>query len=162
MKSLIQGCGLLIIGALSVTSYSLTTSIKNNLPDGDKLIYGRLVQSYRKQNISDVVAQKNLLEVNYPNSIHMDNALYLSGLLQVQNNRIPEGLKDLSKLEKNYPQSLKRPSALFAKAMAYQKLNLPVQEKLVLQSLVKKYSGSIESQKAWVELRLLNERKVKR
>ena len=152
---------LLLIGAAGISSHALTPPMRTSLPDGDKLIYGRLIESFRKQNIADVVAQKSLLEKNYPNSVHMDNALYLSGALQVQNNRIPEGLKDLSKLEKNYPNSLKRPSALFAKALAYKKLNLPNQEQAVLQSLVKKYVGSVESQKAWVELRLINERKTK-
>lgn len=153
---------LLLIGVMVFSSHAAVPSIKSQLPDGDKLIYARLLEAYRQQKVKDVVDQKNLLVKNYPNSIHMDNALYLSGNLQIQKNRIPEGLKDLSFLEKNYPQSLKRPSALYAKAVAYQKLNLPQQERSVLQTLVRKYAGSTESQKAWVELRIMNERKVKR
>lgn len=160
-KIFLQSC-LVILSVVGVSSYGVSTPIKSQLPDGDKVIYGRLVEAYRQQKLKDVVNQKNLLQKNYPGSIHMDNALYLSGLLQVQKNRIPEGLKDLSALEKNYPKSLKRPSALFVKAMAYQKLNLPVQQKSVLEELTKKYAGSVESQKAWVELRLMKEKKVKR
>ena len=163
-RALLKIC-LILLGGVSSSLFALNMPIKNSLPDGDKLIYGRLVEAYRQQKVNDVVAQKVLLEKNYPSSIHMDNALYMAGVLQIQRNRIPEGLRDLSKLEKNYPQSLKRPSALYAKAMAYQKLELPKQQRSVLDSIVKKYAGSVESQKAWVDLRLMNERgqrKVKR
>ena len=162
IRKLFQQSGLILLGVVGILSYAVSTPIKSQLPDGDKLIYGRIVEAFRQQKVKDVVDQKNLLQKNYPGSIHMDNALYLSGLLQVQKSRIPEGLKDLSQLEKNYPTSLKRPSALYAKAIAYQKLNLPAQQKSVLEELTKKYSGSVESQKAWVDLRLMKEKKVKR
>lgn len=162
VKKTLQLSGLLLFSVISFSVFAANSPIKAQLPDGDKLIYGRLLEAYRQQKVKDVVDQKNLLLKNYPGSIHTDNALYLSGLLQIQKNRIPEGLKDLSNLEKNFPKSLKRPSAMFAKALAYQKMNLPVQQKSVLQSIVKNYAGSLESQKAWVELRLIKEGKVKR
>lgn len=162
VKKILQQSILVFVSVVGVSAYAVSTPIKNQLPDGDKVIYGRLLEAYRQQKVKDVVDQKNLLQRNYPTSIHMDNALYLSGLLQIQRNRIPEGLKDLSNLEKNYPKSLKRPSALYAKAMAYQKLDLPHQQQSVLHELTKKYAGSVESQKAWVELRVMKEKKVKR
>lgn len=123
-------------------------------PEGERLIYSRLVDSYRRNNLAEVLRQRQLLEKNYPQSIHLDNAYYLGGMLQFQNARYGEAVRDFNVVTDRFPKSNKRSSALFAMAMTYERLGLKPQTRSVLQTLIKEYPGSQESQRAWMHLQM--------
>ncbi len=125
-----------------------------SLPEGEKAIYLRLVESYRKADIKATYKYRDLMLKNYAKSAYADNALYLAGLLDYQRGRVAEALENFGELIKRYPNGNKRPAALYAKSVAYSKLNLPQISKQLLEEITRVYPGSPESQRAWIDLRL--------
>jgi len=123
-------------------------------PEGERLIYSRLVDSYRRNDLAQVIQQRQLLEKNYPSSIHLDNSYYLSGMLQFQSGRYGEAIRDFNTVTDKYPKSNKRAASLFAMAMTYERLGLKPQSKSVMESLIKEYPGSQEYQRAWMHLQV--------
>lgn len=123
-------------------------------PEGERLIYSRIVDSYRRNDLVQLVRQRQLLEKNYPSSIHLDNAYYLSGMLQFQNARYGEAVREFNTVTDRFTKSNKRPAALFGMAMTYERLGLKTQMRSVLEALLKEYPGSQESQRAWMHLQV--------
>ncbi len=151
-----------IIGALTLFSainpvFAAVPKKLNAFPEGDRLIYSRLVDAYRRNQFEHVIQQRQLLEKNYPSSIHLDNAYYLSGMMQFQNGRYGEAIRDFNTVTDRFPRSNKRPGALFAMAVTYDRLGLKPQAARVLESLIKEYPGSQESQRAWMQMKLLKQ-----
>lgn len=149
MKSI---CAILVFGsnlALAAVPGKLTS-----FPEGERLLYSRLVEAFRRNQLSTVVQQRQLLEKNYPKSVHLDNAYYLTGMLEFQNGMYGEAVRDFNKVTDLFPKSNKRPSALFALAATYDRLGLKPQAVRVYQSVIKDYPGSPESQRAWMQLQL--------
>ena len=126
----------------------------SQFPEGDRMVYSRLIESYRRGDAAAVTKQRNLMVRHYPKSVFLDNAYYLSGVLDFQSNRLGEALKSFDTVTDKFPLSNKRVSALFAMAMTYKKLNLGRQSHSVFKKIIKEYPGSPESQRAWVQLRM--------
>ncbi|MGL1148021.1 tetratricopeptide repeat protein, partial [Vibrio parahaemolyticus] len=80
----------------------------NAFSEGERLLYTRVVEAYRKGDLNETIKQRELLARNYAQSIHLDNAFYLTGVLQFQNNRFAEAVRDFGFVEKHYPKSNKR------------------------------------------------------
>jgi TolA-binding protein len=150
MKQLVMS----LLVCLQMPAFAAVPKKLTYFPEGDRLVYGRLVDLYRKNQLASAVQQRDLLAKNYPQSVHLDNAFYLTGMLNFQNNRWAEAVRDFGTVADKYPSSNKRPGALFALAMTYDKLGLRPQSDRVLNQLVKQYPGSVESQRAWMQLRL--------
>lgn len=145
-------CAILVLGsnlALAAVPGKLTA-----FPEGERLLYTRLVEAFRRNQLAMVQQQRQLLEKNYPHSIHLDNAYYLTGMLEFQNGMYGEAVRDFNKVTDQFPKSNKRPSALFALAATYDRLNLRAQAIRVYQSVIKDYPGSQESQRAWMHLQM--------
>ncbi|MGE4131305.1 MAG: tol-pal system YbgF family protein [Bdellovibrionales bacterium] len=123
-------------------------------PEGERLVYSRFVEHFRKNEVSKAIQQRRLLEKKYPSSVHLDNAFYMTGMLHFQNENFAQALSDFGTVTERFPRSNKRPSALFAKAVTYEKLSLPNQAARVYQMVIDEYPGSQESQRAWMHLRI--------
>ncbi len=134
----------------------------NAFKDGERLVYTRVVEAYRKNNLSGVVKSRQILEKNYPNSIHLDNAYYLTGMLQFQNQQIGEAVRSFNTVTDRFPQSNKRPAALFALAMSYKRLGLQPLQLRVMNEITKQYPGSPESQRAWMQMKIEKSGSLKR
>ncbi len=145
---------LVIATLIPISGFAAVPKKLSHFPEGERLIYGRLLDSYRRNQLSKVIEQRNLLERNYPASIHLDNAYFLSGTLLFQNGQYGEAIRDFNIVRERFPKSNKRPSALFGLAMAYDRLGLKELANKVLQQLLKEYPGSQESQRAWMQLRI--------
>jgi TolA-binding protein len=143
----------------SVATFAATPPKLNAFSEGERLLYTRIVEAYRKNDAAELTRQRDLLAKNYPKSVHLDNAFYLSGVLEFQNNHMSEAVRNFGIVADRYPHSNKRPAALFAKAMTYQKLGLKPQASHVLNEIVKEYPGSQESQRAWMQLKIAGETK---
>lgn len=134
-----------------------------SFPEGERLIYTRLIESFRRNDLSEVMRHRRILEQNYPNSIHLDNAYYLLGMLEFQNQRFGEALRSFGRVREAFIKSNKRPSAMIGMAMTYERLNLAPQARRVFEQVAREYPGSPESQRAWMHLKLEKEKlKVKR
>jgi TolA-binding protein len=123
---------------------------------GEKVAYAEIIQNYRKENLSQTVKSVEVLLKFYPKSVYADNALYLMGILYMKNNQMGPAIRSFDQVIKDYPKGNKRASAMFAKSIAYKNLSLNGNAKRYLQDVIKSYPGSVESQRAWVELRLMN------
>jgi len=124
-------------------------------PEGELAIYKRILEAYRDRDANRLERFNKLLLQHYPKSAFADNGLYLAGLLELNQGRIAKAVKNFGLVTDKYPDGNKRAAAMYGKSVAYSKLNLQKLSKKVLQEIVKEYPGSPESQKAWVELRLL-------
>jgi len=136
------------------TAISKKAALGANLPEGEKAIYLRIVEAFRRGDIKETYKFRDMLVKNYPKSIYGDNAFYLAGLLDYQRGRVAEAVKNFGEVVKRYPHGNKRAAALYAKSMAYSKLNLPHISKKLLEEITKIYPGIPESQMAWIDLRL--------
>jgi TolA-binding protein len=146
--------GLLAILIATPVLHAAVPQKLNAFAEGERLVYTKLVEAYRRNQYAEVIAQRQILEKNYPNSIHLDNAYYMSGMLEFQNMRYANALKDFNVIRYKYTKSNKRASALLATAVTYQKLNLVPESHRVFSYVMKEYPGSPESQRAWMQLKL--------
>ena len=121
----------------------------------EKDIYSKAIASFRQRDGAGLSAATMILQKKYPNSVHVDNAIYLDAILTMQNKAYTPAIRKLETVIRSYPKGNKRVSALFAKGIIYKRLNLITQSKHVLTQVVKEYPGSPESQRAVTELRLL-------
>jgi outer membrane protein assembly factor BamD (BamD/ComL family) len=161
--SVIQWVSTLTLSTFAAAAFAAIPSKKlSQFPEGERLIYTRIVDAFHKNSLDEVVRQRALLERNYPLSIHLDNAYYLTGMLEFQSGRFGEALKSFDVVRDRYEKSNKRPAALFGIAMTYQRLNLQEQARRVFDRIMKEYPGSPESQRAWMNVRMEKEVKVKR
>ena len=151
-KHMVMTAWLVILTSLPATA--AVPQKLNAFPEGERLIYGRLVEAFRRNQLADVIKYRQSLEKRYPSSIHLDNAYYLSGMLQFQNARYGEAVRDFNTVTDRFTKSNKRPAALFALAMTYERLGLKPQSNRVLQTVVKEYPGSPESQRAFMHLKV--------
>ena len=141
--------------ALALTSFANAAIPPrlNAFSEGERLVYGKVVQAFRENKLPEAVKQRNLLVKNYPMSVHLGNAFYLTGVLEFQKNRYANAVRDFGIVADRYPLSSKRAAALLAKAKTYELLGLRSQAERLLRILVKDYPGSQESQQAWIELK---------
>jgi TolA-binding protein len=148
----------LVISALMlIFSAPVFAAVSKNLkyfPEGERLTYTKLLEAYRGGKLDEVKKQRDIMAKNYPNSVHLDNAYYLSGMLELQSDHYGEAVQDFGVVSHRFVRSGKRPSAMFALGVTYQRLNLPKQAQSVFQNLRKEYPGSAESQRAWMQMRL--------
>ena len=134
----------------------------NAFSEGDRLVYTKLVEAYRKNQRAEAINQRRLLEKNYPQSVHLDNAYYLNAMLDFQEGRMADAVRGFGVVRERFPKSNKRPAAMLAMAMSYQKLGLRPQSVRVLNLIRKEYPGSPESVRAGMHLRMEKVNSVKR
>lgn len=147
---------------MSVSAFAAVPRKMNAFAEGERVVYARVVEAYRKGQLEEVHKQRKLLERHYPSSVFLDNALYMSGMLEFQNNRIGEAVRTFSRVREEYPKSNKRPAALFGLAMSYKRLGLNPQATRILSSIMKEYPGSPEAQRARMHMRVERTGSVKR
>ena len=135
------------------------TTKEAEFPEGERLLYDKILKAYRKDKLKKVSQSTELMMKWYPQSIYIDNAVYLMAELALKNGHFAEAIRGFDFVIKRYPLGNKRASALFAKAVAYRRLNLAKQAKRTLYILIKTYPGSPESFRAASELRLLQAKK---
>lgn len=134
--------------------YGAVSKHMNAFTEGERLVYTRVLEAYRKGSLPETARQRDILQKNYPKSVHLDNAHYLTGVLYFQNNRFADALREFGVVVDQYPTANKRSAALFAKAMTYDKLGLKDLSRQLLHRTIKEYPGSEESQRAWMQLKL--------
>jgi TolA-binding protein len=145
---------ILITGIFHFPAFAAVPKKLNAFSEGDRMVYTRLVEAYRKNDLAEVQRQRRTLEKNYPQSVHLDNAYYLTGMLEYQNQYLGEAVRSFNTVTDRFPKSNKRPAALFGLAMSYKRLNLHSQALHVFNELAKEYPGSPESQRAWMHIQM--------
>ncbi len=143
-----------ILLAFTQGIFAATPQNLSMFPEAERLIYGRLVQAFRKNDLQILEKQRKQLEKNFPKSVYLDNAYYLSGMLEFQKGRIGESIKYFDVVTNQYRHSNKRPAALFGKGVAYDRLNLKPLALRAWQMVIKQYPGSPEAQRARMHIRM--------
>ena len=139
---------------VSLPTFAAVPSKLNAFSEGDRMVYARLVEAFRKNDLAAVQLHRRALEKNYPQSVHLDNAYYLTGMLEYQNQFLGEAVRSFNTVTDRFPKSNKRPAALFGLAMSYKRLNLNQEAKRVFAIVTREYPGSPESQRAWMHLQM--------
>lgn len=143
-----------IILAIARSALAATPHKLSNFPEGDRMVYGKLVQAFRKNDTQELAKQRQLLERHFPNSVHLDNAYYLTGMLEFQNGQMGESIRSFNVVADRFSKSNKRPAALFAMAVAYNRLNLKNQALRVWQTVIEEYPGSPDAERAKMHIRM--------
>ncbi len=141
---------------LSNEALMIELSGKDYKKISEEALYAEVIAAYKNGNMIALKARTLTFLKRFPKSQFADNALYLSGLMALQNKSYPEALRDFQKISRNYPHSNKAVSAQFSKAITYKKLNLSAESRRVFKEVMTKYPGSPESFRAEAELKLLN------
>ena len=130
-----------------------TVSATTAFPEGEEILYTRVLENYRKGNTEEMQKLANRLVKLFPRSVYNDNALYLTGVAFMEQNQFGPAIKLFDRVEEQYPLGNKRASAIYAKSVIYKKLNLPQLSQMMLQNLVKTYPGTAEGLRAKLELK---------
>lgn len=130
-----------------------TAIAAKSFPEGEEILYTRILESYRKGNAEEMQKLSNRLIKLFPRSVYNDNALYFTGLAFMEQNQFGPAIKIFDRIEEQYPLGNKRASAIYAKSVIYKKLNLPQLSQMMLQSLVKTYPATTEGLRAKLELK---------
>ena len=123
------------IGLMLLTLPQSFASVPQKLsqfPEGERLVYERLLDAYHHNQWQELLKQRAMLERGYPTSIYLDNAYYLTGVMEFQQNRLGEALRSFSVVRDRFEKSNKRAGALFAIAMTYNRLKLSPDRKSVV------------------------------
>lgn len=144
----------IFLAVLSISVGAVPERKMNAFPEGERLIYMRIVELYRKNQIDELLKQKRLLESRYPASIHIDNVYYMLGRMDYEAGRYGEALRAFGIIDRRFEKSNKRPAALFAIGSTYQKLGLNNMADHVWHRLISQYPGSQESLRAQMQLRI--------
>ena len=136
---------------------ALETPVKKPMPAfvNEDSLYTEAIRYFREGDLGGLRFFQVKLEKLFPNSLHLDNALFLVGLSIERKGAYARALPYFDRIIKNYPRSNKRASALLHKGMLYRELNLTKQARRVLLSLRKEYKGSPEYFQAEMEMKLL-------
>lgn len=124
-------------------------------PEGEEILYTRILENYRKGNIEELQKLANRLAKLFPHSVYCDNALYLTGLAMIEKGLYGPAIKILDRIEEQYPVGNKRVAAIYAKSAIYKKLNLPQLSQMMLEKVVRVYPGTPEALRAQMELKQL-------
>ena len=122
---------------------------------GDRLLYSKVLETYRRHDASEMKKAVELLIKTYPDSVFADNSLYLAGMLHVEKGNFTDGLECMTRLLKDYPQGNKAVAALFAKGMIEKRMKRPEEARKNLVLLKKLYPGSPEANRVQLELKAL-------
>jgi TolA-binding protein len=129
-------------------------ALGKGLPEGEKAIYLRLVDAYRRADLTETYKFRDLMLKHYSSSVYADNGIYLTGLLDYQKGRVAEAIGNFGEIIKRFPKSNKRAAAMYAKSQAYSRLNLHGMARELMEQILQEYPGSPESQRAVIDLRL--------
>lgn len=124
-------------------------------PEGEEILYTRVLENYRKGNVEEVQKLANRLIRLFPKSAYCDNALYFTGLTMMEKGEYGPAIKIFDRIEEQYPTGNKRAASIYAKSAIYKKLNLPQLAEMMLQTLVRTYPGTSEALRAQMELKLI-------
>lgn len=131
-------------------------------PTGDQMLYSKILQTYRKRNLSEMEKSLALLMKTYPESVYADNALYLCGQLAYEQGDYQLAGQYMDRVLRLYPKGNKSVSALFAKAIIEKKQSRFGQAKRLLEQLRDQYPGSPEAMRVATELKLIEMAKTQK
>ena len=123
---------------------------------GEQILYSKILETYRKRNLSELEKSLGLLLKTYPESIYADNSLYLGGQLAYELGDGTRALQLMDRVLREYPKGNKAVAALFAKAMIEKRRARFAEARLLLERLQTTFPGSPEAQRVALELKLLN------
>lgn len=116
------------------------------------------IQGYYEQNDEiRFVSRYQAFEQSYSRSPRMAEVHYMAGLLFLANKDYGRALKAFDRVLTT-PRHGHAPKALFAKAVTYKKMNLPEVSQPLLKQVQARYPKSIESQRAAIELKILEQK----
>lgn len=121
----------------------------------EKELYGKSIELFKTKDLTQLRIVLTKLKEKFPESTFIDRVTYLMGLTEMEKNAFVSALKNFETIIQEYPTGKKRVGALFAKAVVYKRLNLKTQSHNVFSQVIKEYPGSPESQRAVMELKLL-------
>jgi len=122
----------------------------------ERLLYGGVMQAYRKQDREQLKNAVRVFLKTYPNSVYADNALYLGALASIESKDWTNANRALNQLLREYPSSNKAVSALFARAVVFKNQGRYADARRSLEQVKSNYPGSPESHRVALELRLIN------
>lgn len=139
----------------AVPKKSEPVSAAKQFPEGEEILYTRVLENYRKGNIEELQKVANRLVKLFPNSVYCDNALYFTALAMTEKEIYGPAIKLFDRIEEQYPLGNKRAASIYAKSSIYKKLNLPQLSKMMLEKVVRVYPGTPEALRAQMELKTL-------
>ena len=135
--------------AFSKTAQQSTVDNESATASGEHLLYSKVIDSYRAQQLGDLNRAVDLMLKAYPKSVHTDNALYLKSDLLLAKGQYQNSLDTIDLLLKNFPSSNKRVSALYLKSQALKQAKQTRGSEVAAQEVQKRYPGSIEAAKLY-------------
>ena len=128
---------------------------------GEHFLYSKILDTYRSKNSNELERTQALLMKSYPESVFIDNAIYLNGLLAFENGDYKKAVTHFDRLLRDYPRSNKAVAALYARASCEKRLGRVMNAKRGYIQVRDLYPGSPEAARVSVELKLLESAALK-
>jgi TolA-binding protein len=122
---------------------------------GEHFLYSKILESYRTQDSASLQKTLQLLLKTYADSVFADNAMYLAGLLSIEQNDLPRARYYFDRLVKQFPHGNKVVAALFATAVVEKKSRNFARSRIFFERVARLFPGSPEAGRVQVELKLL-------
>lgn len=122
---------------------------------GEHFLYSKILETYRTKALGELQKTLQLLIKTYPDSVFADNALYLAGLLALEQGQLDLASKYVDRILKDYPRGNKVVAALFTRAVIAKRLNHFDEARQLFLKVRSLYRGSPEAERVGLELKLL-------
>ena len=119
----------------------------------DQTLYAKVLDAYGRHNLAETQKAAEILVRSSRDSIHADNALYLTGRLALESLDRPLALKYMNRILHDYPRGNKTVGALFLRAVIQKQMGQFAEAKQDLTTLARVYPGSPEAQRVRWELK---------
>jgi TolA-binding protein len=119
--------------------------VQENLDTGEHFLYSKILDSFKKQSAPELNKTITLLQKSYPQSVFLDNALYLRGTLLRATGQRQEALEQMQELISQFPQGNKVTAALLSKGEILQELGRNKEAQDCWTQVLVNYPGSPEA-----------------
>ena len=147
--------------SLATTTVPTPISVSSE-KTGEHYLYSKVLETYRMKKSDEMQKTVELLSKSYPESVFVDNAIYLAGLLAFEGGDLKAALKQFDRLLRDYPRSNKAVAALYAKASIEQRTGHISDAKRGFIQVRDLYPGSPEAARVSAQLKILESASQKR
>jgi TolA-binding protein len=123
----------------------------------EREIYQQLTVAYEQNDLDSFRSKYSRLQKEYTNSIYLDDAEYMLGMMFAGRKDYGLALKTFNEALKKYPTSNRLRTLLLSKGTTLKRMNLNELALIQFEQVKKKFPGSPEALRSDVELKLIRQ-----
>ncbi len=140
---------------------SSTQQKTKKLSIDDKELYKKFMQFANRGDQNSAVRVLKIMDKAYPKSTHTAEAFYKASRMSIQQGKYKTALKYINHILQNFKSHKRYISAMLAKGIVYEEMKLKTTAKKIYKSIKNKYPNTPQSFRADLQLKSLEDSRVK-